>query len=426
MRLCCKEVTNQLFPTVKCKLNFAHLAPYRVVHMNALWWNIIASAGLIAAAAPLLYILATTLAALKPIKSTVPSTNPRKIAILIPAHNETLLIGDTVRDAFRQTYPRDRYTVFVIADNCTDDTAALAREAGARVLERSGNPGKGQALNEAFKTLMPEDWSAFVVLDADSELHHHALDMLDREMASGAAVIQIRIAVQNPNDSMVTRAMELSQASFNALRPRGRAALGLSAGINGNGFCVTRDTIMKVPYLAHSIVEDIEYHMLLLKAGIRVRFLDSIWVKAQIPMGGRGARVQRVRWERGRIITIRNYAPGLFRDLLRGQPYAVDGLVDVLMPPVSLLALALLPALFAGSDVQKALAIAGCATLGLHYFLSALRYGKVRSLLLLSAYIPWYIISKTFVVLASLFTDRTLAWERTDRHKSSSDEKSSK
>lgn len=392
--------------------------------MNALWWNIIASTGLIAAGAPLLYILATTLAALKPIKNPVPTSNPRKIAILIPAHNETLLISDTVRSAFRQTYPRDRYTVFVVADNCTDDTAALARQAGARVLERSGSPGKGQGLNDAFKMLMLEDWAAFVVLDADSELHHHALDMLDREMASGASVIQIRIAVQNPNDSMVTRAMELSQASFNALRPRGRMALGLSAGINGNGFCVTRETIMKVPYLAHSIVEDIEYHMLLLKAGIRVHFLDSIWVKAQIPMGGRGARVQRVRWERGRIITIRNYAPGLFRDLLHRQPYAVDGLVDVLMPPVSLVVISLLPALFAGSNIQKVLAIAGCLILGLHYFISAWRYGKVRSLFLLSAYIPWYIISKTFVVVSSMLTERKLAWERTDRHKTSSDEKS--
>lgn len=392
--------------------------------MNTLWWNIIASAGLIAAGAPLLYILATTLAALKPIKSPPPSSNPRKIAILIPAHNETLLISDTVRNAFKQTYPRDRYTVFVIADNCTDDTATLAREAGARVLERSGSPGKGQGLNDAFNLLLAEDWAAFVVLDADSELHHDALDLLDREMAKGASVIQIRIAVQNPNDSMVTRAMELSQASFNALRPRGRMALGLSAGINGNGFCVTRDTIIKVPYLAHSIVEDIEYHMLLLKAGIRVRFLDSIWVKAQIPMGGRGARVQRVRWERGRIITIRNYAPSLLRDLLHRQAFAVDGLVDVLMPPVSLVVLALLPALIVGNNGQKVLAIAGFLILGLHYFLSALRYGKVRSLMILSAYMPWYIASKTVVVITSMMTERKLAWERTDRHKSSSDEKS--
>lgn len=421
---CCVQVATSRLQLVKCRFNFSQLAFDWTVHMNTLWWNIIASLGLVAAGAPLLYILATTLAALKPLRKSAPSSTPRRIAILIPAHNEALLIGDTVRNTFEQSYPRDLYTVFVIADNCTDDTAALAREAGARVLERSSSPGKGQGLNDAFHMLMLEDWSAFVVLDADSELHPHALEMLDRELASGAAVIQIRIAVQNPDDSMVTRAMELSQASFNALRPRGRMALGLSAGINGNGFCVTRDTIVKVPYLAHSIVEDIEYHMLLLKAGIQVRFLDSIWVKAQIPIGGRGARVQRVRWERGRIITIRNYAPGLLRDLLRKQPYAVDGLVDVLMPPVSLVALGLLPALVVGSSVQKTLAIVGCTILCFHYYLAAVRYGKVRSLLLLSAYIPWYIVSKTWVVLASMFTERKLAWERTDRHKPTSGKKS--
>lgn len=389
--------------------------------MTAFWSSFISWLGLVAAGIPLLYVLATTLAALMPRREPPRSASPRKIAILIPAHNEALLISDTVHNVFNQSYPRALYTVLVIADNCTDDTAALARAAGARVLERSGNPGKGQGLNDAFRLLMAEDWSAFVVLDADSEFHPLTLEMLDRQLADGAEVVQIRIAVQNPGDSMVTRAMELSQASYNALRPRGRMALGLSAGINGNGFCMTRDIVATVPYLAHSIVEDIEYHMLLLKAGICVRFIDSVHVKAQIPIGGRGARVQRVRWERGRIITIRNYAPGLLRDLVHGRPRAMDGLIDVLMPPVSLVVLGLVPALVLGSRMQQFLAIAGFAVLCLHYLIAALRYGNVRFLILLAAYIPWYIVSKTYVVIASMFTERKLAWERTDRHKPTSD-----
>lgn len=369
------------------------------------------------AALPMAYVTASTLAALVPRPKLAPGTRPRRIAIIIPAHNEHLLIGDTVAQACALKYPREAFTVLVIADNCSDDTAALARAAGARVLEREGNPGKGQGLHDALKLLLGEDWDAFLILDADSHLHPDTLAALDGALAAGAAAIQIRYGVANPGDNLRTRAMELSTASFNALRPRGKVALGMSAGINGNGFCLARETVLKVPYLAHSIVEDIEYHMLLLRAGIRVAFLDQVWVKAQMPLGGKGAQVQRIRWERGRVITIRNYAPQLWRDFLSGHPQAFDGLIDVLMPPMSLLLLLLLPAAIWGGFWARGLAAAGILVLALHYLLAAWRYGNLGASLMLLAYIPWYVCWKTWVVLRSLLTERHLPWVRTDRHR---------
>jgi cellulose synthase/poly-beta-1,6-N-acetylglucosamine synthase-like glycosyltransferase len=374
--------------------------------------------GLAISALPLFYILVTTLAALPPRVPAAPTQRSRRIAILIPAHNESLLIHETVTQALGQSYPADSFVVFVIADNCTDDTAVLARQAGARVLERHDNPGKGQGLHDALAILLQEDWAAFLILDADSHLHPDTLAELDRALASGARAVQIRYGVLNPRDSLRTRAMELSTASFNALRPRGRVALGLSAGINGNGFCLARETVLEVPYLAHSIVEDIEYHMLLLKAGIAVDFLDQVWVKAQMPLGGRGATVQRVRWERGRIITMRNHAPDLVRALRQGQRRAFDGLVDVLMPPVSLVVLGLIPALTVGSPLARGCAVAGLAILLLHYLIAAWRYGSIVGLVMLIGYIPWYLVWKTYVVIASLLTERHLPWMRTDRHQS--------
>lgn len=366
---------------------------------------------------PLIYLAAVTLAALLPRPPVVHGAKPRRIAIIIPAHNEALLIADTVARARELNYPIEAFTVLVIADNCTDETAALARTAGARVLERKGNPGKGQGLNDALKLLHDEPWDAFLILDADSHLHAQTLYAIDGALTAGAPAVQIRYGVSNPRDSLRTRAMELSTASFNALRPRGKTALGLSAGINGNGFCLARDTVQRVPYLAHSIVEDIEYHILLLKAGYRVAFLDEVWVKAQMPLGGRGSQVQRVRWERGRIITLRNYAPSFLRDLLAGHPKALDGLIDVLMPPVSLLFLLLLPPAIWGSVWAQALAMGGFGVLAAHYALAAWRYGSLGSAALLLAYIPWYVIWKTWVVLHSLLTERNLPWIRTDRHK---------
>ncbi len=375
-------------------------------------WGFLLLSGL-----PLLYLLATTLAALSPRHRYAPADHFRRIVILIPAHNEALLISGTVKDALLQNYPSERCAVLVIADNCSDDTADLARQAGARVLERQGDPGKGQGLHQALGLLMQEDWDAFVVMDADSRLHRDTLASINAALSGGSRALQIRYGVLNPTDSIRTRAMELSTASFNALRPRGKAALGISAGINGNGFCISRETVAQVPYLAHSIVEDIEYHMLLLKAGIRVDFLDQVWVKAQMPVGGRGSEVQRVRWERGRVATIRAYAPGLFQALRQGQRHALDGLIDVLMPPVSLVFLGLVPALAFGSHVQRGVAFAGLAILAGHYLLAAWRYGSLKGLLLLSAYIPWYVLWKSYIVIVSMITEKNLPWVRTDRHK---------
>ena len=213
--------------------------------------------------------------------------------------------------------------------------------------------------------------------------------------------------------------MELTTASFNGLRPQGRTALGMSSGIYGNGFCLSREVVEKVPYLAHSIVEDIEYHMHLLKAGYKVAFADQVWVKAQMPMGGRGSEVQRVRWERGRLRMIRRYAPDQLRRAVKGDTFALDGLLDVIMPPVSVIVLLLLPPLILGTTPQRILSLALVLALVLHYLIAAWRYGNLGNLPRLAVYVPWYILWKTYIVISSLITERELGWIRTDRHQSS-------
>lgn len=209
--------------------------------------------------------------------------------------------------------------------------------------------------------------------------------------------------------------MELSTASYNALRPLGKSVLNISAGINGNGFTITRETALRVPYLAHSIVEDIEYHMHLLAAGIKVDFLDHVWVKARMPVGGRGATVQRVRWERGRILTIREYAPKLWRSLLSGQRRAIDGLIDVLMPPVSLVFLAVFLAAVLGTGVQQGLGVAGLPDPGRTLPAGGLALWQLALVFAvdgLRAVVCRLESLGGFVVIA----DRAKYWMRTDRH----------
>jgi cellulose synthase/poly-beta-1,6-N-acetylglucosamine synthase-like glycosyltransferase len=371
---------------------------------------------LLLAGLPILYLFVLTLTSFRLDRKQPESGIPAKrIAVVIPARNEGLLIADTVSNVLQQHYPRESFTILVVADNCDDDTAEQARSSGARVHERTTDPGKGQALREALALLLDEEWDAFLMMDADSHLHPEALASLNRAIAAGNQAIQLRLGVLNPRSSIRNLTMELSTASFNALRPRGRAALGWSGRLHNNGFCLTRALIENIPFPSDSIVANVEYHIRLLQAGYHVAFLDRAWVKTQFPLGGRGAEIQRIRWERGRIQTIRRHAPTLLREALKGNAFALGELLDVLMPPVSLIVLLLLLPLVFGTPLQFRLAALLAVTLYLHYLIAAWRYASLAGLLRLTLYIPWYILWKTYVVGRSLFTERNLPWARTNR-----------
>ncbi len=341
------------------------------------------------------------------------ATRKRRIAIVVPAYNEQQLISGTVENLRKQNYPAERFAVWVIADNCTDDTAALARAAGAEVWERQGEPGKGQALHAFFTRLIQQDWDAVLVVDADSRLHPQALAVCNDHLESGALALLLRSGVLNPDVNWRTRMLEWSLASFNALRPCGKMSLGISAGITGNGFCLARQTLERVPYLASSIVEDIEYHLMLLEADIKVEFSDQAWVKSHMPTGQQAANTQRVRWERGRWQIIKAHFIPLLRAWAGGQRRAFDGLLD-LLPPVSLVVLALCIGLL-GTPAQRLLSGIGFLSIVYHYIEAARHYGNLSSVPSIAIHLPYYILQKTWAVLASFIRRRQMSWQRTER-----------
>ncbi len=377
---------------------------------------------LILGALPTLYLTLLGLAGLLPSRRPSDSRDgePLRIAVLIPAHNETLLIADTVADVFKQDYPKTCFSVMTVADNCTDNTAELARNQGAQVLERQRDPGKGQALNEAFDALLAEHWDAILVVDADTRLHPQLLAEISREMKAGARVVQAFYGVLNPQETQRTAAMELALASFNGLRPKGKTALGLSCGLFGNGFCLHRSVLEKTPYAARSIVEDLEYHLRLLEAGEKVRFLDHVWVKAQMPATAADSSSQRVRWERGRMTLARKLAPGLIKQIFKGKLRLLDALADLCMPPVSILALLFLGPLVLGAVSGNISLIysasAGILLLVLHYLAAGIRFGSWARTLRICLFLPWYLIWKTVILARSFFTNKRLPWVRTNRH----------
>ena len=135
---------------------------------------------------PVLFFTPLTLVAMFPLRRGSSQTGTtRRIAIVIPAHDESLLITKTVEMAKAQKYPANCFPVFVIANACSDDTAAKAENAGARVLERHENTGKSPVVPDAFSLLTYEDWDAFLVVDIDSHLPENALPIANKHYAAG-------------------------------------------------------------------------------------------------------------------------------------------------------------------------------------------------------------------------------------------------
>jgi cellulose synthase/poly-beta-1,6-N-acetylglucosamine synthase-like glycosyltransferase len=349
----------------------------------------------------------------------------RSLAVIVPAHNEEKLVGRCVLSLREAAAKSPNISIVVVADNCTDNTADCARQAGARVLVRTNpeNRGKGFALRFAFQELLKEPFTGFVIVDADSTVSANFFHEVSGSLASGAEALQTRYRVAPPLNTRRKQLMDVAFLAFNVLRPRGRDGYGLSAGILGNGFALSRQTLLDVPYSADSIVEDLEYHLLLVKAGKRVVFLDRATVYGDMPDDVEAQTSQRARWEGGRAAVMRMNAGALAIRVLKGQMRTLEPLLELLTLPLAYLFI---------------LAVALCAIpLGLFrfygFFLSGLMIAHVCSSIALSGnakssfkglleapmYLLWKVTKMTTIIKASR---RETPWLRTKRSEDSRSE----
>jgi cellulose synthase/poly-beta-1,6-N-acetylglucosamine synthase-like glycosyltransferase len=340
------------------------------------------------------------------------------ICVVVPAHNEEKGIGGCVASLLSCETGGHTVAVVVIADNCTDATAEQAQLAGARVLVRNDERrrGKGYALDHAFSLLLPENHDAFLIVDADTGVESNFIQATAELFAHGADALQCRYLASNPGESVRSRLMHVAWLAFNVLRLRGRDYWGLSVGILGNGFGLTRQTLEKIPFDADSIAEDLEYHLRLVRAGMRVRWCQATTVWSEVPAQGRMAAGQRARWEGGRFRMIREQTPGLALEVLKGNLRLLEPLLELLLLPLAFHVFLLLCLLAVPTTLAWYSALAGLAVVGLHVGV-ALYVGQAgwRDLLALLA-APFYIVWKLTLgrqLLKSASSEA--AWVRTER-----------
>ena len=285
------------------------------------------------------------------------------LGIVIPAHNEERMIARTVAsvcasvcasvqasvqaslrtsvESAAARAPDGRARILVVAHNCADGTAAAARAAGAEVIEVSddGRAGKSAALRAGFAAARAMGCAAFAVVDADSAVSLGFVRAMERALAAGAEAAQCRYEQDAGDQAQLSAGERLRMLAFrgmNVVRGGGRAALGCSCGIFGNGFLLTAALLERVPYAASSIAEDAEHHAELVARGVRVQWVEDARVTAPLARTRSAHDSQEARWEGGRLRVGLEVAPRLLASALRGNLSAGEALLAALSLPFSL------------------------------------------------------------------------------------------
>ena len=255
-----------------------------------------------------------------------------RFACLIPARNEAQVIGELVRSLREQDYPAELVTIYVIPNNCTDDTELAARRAGADIIKVSGPiRNKGDVLRQAFDMLLPrEDIDCFLLFDADNVADKGFLKAMNDAFLDGAEVTKSRIEAKNPYESWVSGCYGLYYNVFNLFFNESRSRLGLSPKLIGTGLGIKREALIRMGgWNTTTIAEDTEFNADCLIEGCKVRWVPKAVTYDEAPEEFGLSLKQRRRWVGGIMAVAKESSADLIRGI--GKRRRARQLFDMLM-----------------------------------------------------------------------------------------------
>lgn len=349
----------------------------------------------------------------------------KRVAVLVPAHNESKGLLPTIKDVKQQLKPGDR--LVVVADNCSDDTAQVAAGAGAEVTKRNDptRVGKGYALDWGLRFFDRNPPDIVIIVDADCRLSPGSIDQLAMRAAQSNRPIQALYLMAPPE----TAAVNLRVATFawrvkNWARPLGLKALDLPCQLMGTGMAFPWQLIRSAELSSGAIVEDLQLGLDLAAEGHAPMFCASAVVSSTFPQTAAGAKAQRQRWEHGHIGLILTRAlPLIFRGLTTARGAAVALALDLFVPPLSLLIALLTVIAFAswllmlanGSRLALLISVNGLGLVGLATVLAWLKYARDILPLRAIGLIPLYVFAKLRLYSGALLGRKVSRWVRADR-----------
>ncbi len=266
------------------------------------------------------YQTAISLCSLIKLKDKPYLTNKNhKFMAIIPAHNEEMVVSNLIESLKNQTYDKNLYDIYVIADNCTDNTANIARRAGAIVLERfdPAHKTKGYALQWFLKQKIEEnaDYDAFFVFDADNIVDKDFILNMNKKLCQGEDVVQGYRDIKNPTDNWITAGYALFYWTMHRLYHLARYNVGLSTLLNGTGFMVRFDVVKPNGWQTETLTEDIEFSLKRIIKGKKLGWATDAIVYDEQPTSFKQSWSQRSRWTVGHMQCMKRYTGELFNSV---------------------------------------------------------------------------------------------------------------
>jgi cellulose synthase/poly-beta-1,6-N-acetylglucosamine synthase-like glycosyltransferase len=400
----------------------------------SIFFETILTAGSILVLLPAAVLLTETVAALLParrdrgraVNPDVEAAFAPRIAVLVPSHNEAGQIAATVH-SLRSELPAAARLV-VVADNCSDDTAALAAGAGAEVFERQDREraGKGFAISFGLDCLASDPPDVVILVDADCRISKGGLTTLGCAAFRAGRPVQAEYllgATENPTPLAALSALAILLR--NRVRPRGLRRLGLPCALTGSGMAFPWEVLRAAPASGSNLVEDLVTGIELALRGYPAEFCAEVQIESTLPETDRAGIGQRRRWEHGQLQTLVAFVPRLLAAGVRRREAALIGLgLDLTVPPVTLLVMVegawfgvtfLAAAAKLTSFVPSLLAAASLASVGLAVAAAWVGFGRRTLPLRQVLFVPAYLLWKLPVYLALALRRGQKTWERTAR-----------
>ena len=236
-----------------------------------------------------------------------------RFAVIIPAHNEGAVLGQLLSSISASRYPKNKYYVFVVADDCSDNTAAVARSYGARVLvKRTGNNNKSSAVSYAVEHIksLREEYDCIAVFDADNTVHMDCIMRMNEMLNCGYSAVQGYVDSKNPNENWLTAAYSVWHTLESRLAKMSCHNLGIGCKISGTGYAVRFDVVKRCMPSDDCLAEDLEYTVRLRLMGIKVAFAKKAVVYDEKPAEFGKSVKQRIRWAQG-VVDVQGRYGGL-------------------------------------------------------------------------------------------------------------------
>jgi cellulose synthase/poly-beta-1,6-N-acetylglucosamine synthase-like glycosyltransferase len=355
--------------------------------------------------------------------SAVSAGERPRVVVLMPAHNESAVIVPTLRGILPSLQEGDR--LMVVADNCSDDTAALAAAQGAVVVERHNleRRGKSHALEYGLKRLATDPPEVVIVIDADCQVEPGTIDRIARECArTGRPVQALYLMSAQKSAGLSGSVAEFAWIVKNWVRPRGMHNLGLACQLMGTGTAFPWKAVEGFPVGNTEMAEDYKFGLDLARTGYPPLFDPSVRVRSSFPVKAAAELSQRTRWEHGHLQLIwREALPLLVTAVRRGDLQMLGLAADMLVPPLVFLALmiaATLAVTGAGMAFGVTLPLYLAAAAAVLFFgataLAWLGWGRNAIPLTSLWRVPGYVLAKLPIYLRFV-TRRQRVWLKTER-----------